>query len=279
MKKSVAGTALALALATSASMGTRAPADTPPGAVEKLASLCTPEGIGAVAASLSSTKVEAKPVKFGAINAATKFTPAAGSLPAFCQVAGSFVTNPATGKTAGFLATFPANWNGKYLQLGCSGHCGQFYVSNAATPAVTVTAQGYPGQLIEKGYAIFATNEGHEGMDGASWAIKPDKSVDPDFVDDFLYRADKVMATMGKEFSTAFYAKLNGTAQKIRRAYFQGCSGGGRDAMVAASYFPDAFDGIIAGSPYNSPVMTIQGSAIGAAAARQHLAHTDVPPG
>jgi feruloyl esterase len=218
--------------------------------------------------AIAPAGVTIKPIKNGMFRGATKLVPASGSVPDFCQVSGSFVTNPATGKTANFMATFPAAWNGKYLQLGCSGHCGQFYVSDPALPTVTVSAQGYPGQIIEKGYATFATDEGHEGMEGASWAVRKDGSVDPDFVDDWMYRADRILATMGKDFSTAFYARVKGAPQKITRAYFNGCSGGGRDAMVMASYAPEAFDGIIAGSPYDSLGMTFQSAAIGEAVAR-----------
>ena len=228
---------------------------------------CTADFMTAAVAGLG-TAVTIKPIKNGMFGSATRYVAASGAVPAYCQVSGSFVTNPAAGKTANFMATFPAVWNGKYLQLGCSGHCGQFYVSNPALPSITVTAQGYGSQIIEKGYATFATDEGHEGMESASWAIKADKSVDADFVDDWLYRADKVLSQMGKQFTTTFYTRVNGTQQVISRSYFNGCSGGGRDAMVAASYFPDAFDGIIAGSPYDSVGMTLQASAIGAAAAR-----------
>src|SRR5262245_62004083 len=45
-----------------------------------------------------------------------KYVAAAGKTPAYCQVTGSYLTNPKTGKTANFIATFPAQWNGKYLQ-------------------------------------------------------------------------------------------------------------------------------------------------------------------
>jgi len=228
---------------------------------------CTVDTLQAVVAGLSSS-VTIQSIKNGPFHEATRFVAATDTRPAFCQVTGRFVTNPTTGKTANFLATLPATWNGKYLQLGCSGHCGQFYVSDPAMPSITVTAQGHPGQLIEKGYATFATDEGHTGMDSASWALKADGKVDQDFVDDFLYRADKVLAHMGKEFTTAFYAHVNGKPAKITRSYFNGCSGGGRDAMVAASYFPEEFDGIIAGSPYNALGVTFQASAIGLASSR-----------
>lgn len=258
----MAGTAAELLLPAPAAVAQAAEPTT-----AKLADVCTTEVVQAVAATLP-TGVTVQPVKNGPFGSATHFVPASGSRPAYCQVTGSFVTNPATGKTANFLATFPEAWNGKYLQLGCSGHCGQFYVSNPATPSIVVTAQGHPGQLIEKGYATFATDEGHVGMDGASWAVKPDGKVDQDYVDDFLYRADKVLAHMGKSFTTAFYSRLSGVTQTISHSYFNGCSGGGRDAMVVASYFPEEFDGIIAGSPYNPLGMSLQASATALAAQR-----------
>ena len=228
---------------------------------------CTADFMQAAARGLGTT-VTVGPIRNGMFASATRYVAVSGATPAYCQVSGSFVTNPASGKTANFMATFPANWNGKYLQLGCSGHCGQFYVSNPAVPSITVTAQGYATQIIDKGYATFATDEGHEGMDGASWAVKADGSVDRDKIDDFFYRADKVLSVMGKEFTTAYYGRVRAAQQRIDRSYFSGCSGGGRDAMVAASYFPEAFDGIIAGSPYDMLGMLFQSSAMSAAAKR-----------
>ncbi|HTZ71082.1 MAG TPA: tannase/feruloyl esterase family alpha/beta hydrolase [Acetobacteraceae bacterium] len=148
------------------------------------------------------------------------------------------------------MATFPQAWNGKYLQLGCSGHCGQFAVSNPAMPFVTITTQGYPGEIITKGYAAFATDEGHVGFAGGTWAIKGPGKVDEDAITDLYYRADKVLAKLGKAFTLAFYGHATKAPQKIARSYFSGCSGGGRDAFVAASYFPQEFDGIIGGSAY-----------------------------
>jgi feruloyl esterase len=217
----------------------------------ELATLCRAGPIQAIAGKLS-TKVTVGPVpNLPGFADGTKFFPATGGMPGFCQVTGSFVTNPKTGKTANFLATFPENWNGKYLQLGCAGHCGTFAVSNPAMPTITITNQGTPGQIIRKGYAAFATDQGHTEMTGGTWAIKRPGQVDEDAIADYYYRSAKVLSRMGKEFTAAFYAFRTGTAARIARSYFSGCSGGGRDALVAASYFPEEFDGIIAGSPYN----------------------------
>ncbi len=217
-----------------------------------ITTVCRADAVQSVAAALGAG-VTVKPIRNGPnFPGGVKFTAAAGDVPAFCQVSGSFVTNPTTGKTANFMATFPANWNGKFLQLGCSGHCGQFAVSDPANPmTITVTNQGMPWDGIKKGYAQFATDEGHEGFSGGNWAIKGPGQVDEDAITDFFYRADKVLAQVGKRFTTAFYDRVRGEKQTIARSYFNGCSGGGRDAFVAASYFPEEYDGIIGGSAYN----------------------------
>lgn len=232
-----------------------------------LENFCRPETVQTVASALKTTMVTVKSVPNGPFKSATKYVTATAKTPAFCQVTGSFVTNVITGKTANFLATFPASWNSKYLQLGCSGLCGQFYVSDPATASITVTSQGYPGQIISKGYAVFATDEGHVGM-RTEWAVKGPGQVDEDAIIDLYYRADKVLAQMGKEFATAFYAAVNGSPRKIARSYFSGCSEGGRDAFVAAAHFPEEFDGIIAGSPGNYVGLPFALSGMSAAAAR-----------
>jgi feruloyl esterase len=220
----------------------------------KFAQSCTASAVQALLGGLETRatagRITNNPGPFFADG--TRFTPAQGGLPAFCQVTGSYLTNPATGKTANFLATFPQNWNGKYLQLGCAGHCGTFAVSNPAMFTITITNQGLPGDIIKKGYAAFATDQGHTVMTGGTWAIKGPGQVDDEAITDFFWRASKVLTRFGKQFTSAFYAREPGAPAPIARSYFNGCSGGGRDALVAASYFPEEFDGIIAGSPYVS---------------------------
>jgi feruloyl esterase len=243
-----------------------------------LAAVCQPAAVEAVASTLADG-LTVKPVSDGMtkLPGGVKFVPAANRLPAYCQVTGSFVTNPATGKTANFLATFPANWNGKYLQYGCFGHCGGLILNDAANPLVTIISQGYPGDALRKGYASFGTDEGHSGASWGAWAVKGPGEVDEDAITDFLYRANKVLARTGKAFTRAFYGRALGAPQKISYAYFAGCSGGGRDALVAASYFPEEFDGIIAGSPYANMVgVGIQGTGVGLAATRSAAAQ--LPP-
>jgi feruloyl esterase len=217
----------------------------------QLLGICTPAAIQQALGSVSATKVTVKQISNGPRLAdGVKYVAATDKLPAYCHVSGSFVTNPKTGKTANFLATLPENWNGKYLQLGCFSHCGSILINDAASFAVPIVAQGFPGQILIKGYATFSTDEGHMGPGAGDWAIRGPGKVNDDAIEDFFYRADEVLAKMGKQFAAAFYAKLPHVPQRIAYSYFAGCSGGGRDAFVAASYFPEEFDGIVGGSAY-----------------------------
>jgi len=243
----------------------------------EISSSCAPEAVQAVAASLP-IKVTVAEIRNGPkFDGGTRYVAATANRPGFCQVTGTVVTNKRTGKTANFLATLPDNWNRKYLQFGCFGHCGFFSLNDATSPLVTIVAQGYPGQILEKGYASFGTDQGHDSQLSGAWAVKGPGQVDDDAIEDFLYRSNKVLAQAGKAFTAAFYSRASGRSQAITYAYFCGCSGGGRDALVAASYFPEEFDGIIAGSPYANMV-DVGFQVVGTYLATIRSLAADVPP-
>lgn len=119
-----------------------------------------------------------------------------------------------------------AAWNGRYVQVGNGGFAGQI-----------------PGQLrgvASQGYAAAGTDDGHRSADltNASWALgHPEKVVD------FAWRALKETT----EVSKALIAAQKGRTQD--KAYFYGCSDGGREALMEAQRFPEDFDGIVAGAP------------------------------
>jgi feruloyl esterase len=248
----VAATLLTVAGSVSAEGSAPAPKTTVP----DLAGACQPEAMQSVAAKLDAG-VTVKQIPNGPrLPGGVKYTPRHGKTPAYCQVTGSYVTNPKTGKTANFIATFPEQWNGKFLQLGCSGVCGYLLMNDPTAPPITVTAQGYPGQLIQKGYATFGNDLGHvlpsPSSSSSEWMNRPDGKIDADALEDYLVRADRVMADMGKSFTRAFYSRQAGAPAQIEKSYFMGCSQGGREALVAATRFPEKFDGIIAGSPVSN---------------------------
>ena len=161
------------------------------------------------------------------------FTPPAGggrgdafkSLPAFCRVAATL--KPSTDSDIRIEVWLPASgWNGKFQAVGNGGWAGTI-----SYPAM--------GRAIERGYATGSTDTGHAGA-SASFALgHPEKLVD------YAYRSEHEMTVKAKAVIAAFY----GSAPA--RSYWNGCSTGGRQALVEAQRFPDDFDGIIAGAAAN----------------------------
>lgn len=146
--------------------------------------------------------------------------PAGDGLPAHCRVEG-FVAPQVQ-----FNLRLPADWNGKFLMQGCGGLCGQ------VQPATC-------DDVLARNYAVVVTDMGHQAQPWQSawaWNNLPAEI-------DFAYRATHVVAVAAKAVIARHYGR--GPA----RSYFQGCSTGGRQGLVAAQRFPADFDGIIAGAP------------------------------
>ena len=65
----------------------------------------------------------------------------------------------------------------------------------------------------------------------------------PDVITDYAWRSLHTSTRVGKKLTQLFYEKDH------TKAYYLGCSLGGRQGMKAADMFPGDFDGIVAGSP------------------------------
>jgi feruloyl esterase len=122
-------------------------------------------------------------------------------------------------------------WNGRYLQVGNGGFAGR-------VPYRSLMAG------LRKGYAVAGTDDGHE-------SIKDDDSTDatwalhhPEKVKDFGWRALKETTDLSKTGLAAY-------AGPPKFSYFNGCSDGGREALMEAQRYPEDFDGIVAGDPAN----------------------------
>ena len=164
---------------------------------------------------------------------------ASGLDPTYCDVIGQVATH---GEGAGpgaatFRAKLPLTWNNKYLASGPGGVAGSLAPSMNPVDAAA---------SIRKGYAFVTNDTGHQSDQfDASWAlISPGVPNEPALIDHF-HRAQHQVAVATKSLVTAFYG-----ADSIERSYFDGCSTGGRLALVAAMRYPEDYDGIIAGAPY-----------------------------
>ena len=166
---------------------------------------------------------------------------AVGATPAFCDVIGQLNTSGggAPEGSAGFEMQLPANWNKKFLFYGVGGLAG------AGTPDFSANFVDRQGALA-KGYATAITDAGHlAGNTDASWALLSPGVPDEAKLADYYYRATHEVTVAGKALARKFYDE-----GAIQQAYFDGCSNGGRQALVEATQFPGDYDGIIAGDPF-----------------------------
>jgi feruloyl esterase len=185
---------------------------------------------------------------------------ASGSQPAHCAVEGTIETkgDGAPPGSARFALQLPDDWQRRFFFMGVGGNAGTL------TPAVNATDRA---SALGKGYAVIVQDSGHVGNGtDAGWLRTPDGKRDTAKMIDFRYRAAHNVTVTGKEFVGAYYAA------PVRHAYFDGCSTGGRMAMMEAERYPTDFDGIIAGDPamdYHSTLLrfAVQKAALSSPAA------------
>ena len=131
------------------------------------------------------------------------------------------------GREIGFSVWLPTEWNGKFVMGGGGG-----FVGSIQNQAMAVGA-------LALGYATAGTDTGHQaaGIDG-SWALH-----DLERIVNYGHVAIHRVAEHAKHIVAAHYGS---TAE---RAYFAGCSNGGRQAMAFSQRYPTDFDAIVAGAP------------------------------
>ena len=138
--------------------------------------------------------------------------------PRFCQVDGQVAT---PGNQVNFRLGLPERWNGKYYFVGVGGLGGTIGRLDAG---------------LERGSATASTDTGHKA-DDPTWATDRAKQID------YGHRGTHVTAVAGKALAASFYGR------QVEHAYFNGCSNGGRQALMEVQRYPTDFDGVIAGDP------------------------------
>ncbi len=142
---------------------------------------------------------------------------AADEVAAHCRVRG--VVN----RAIRFEVTMPVEgWNGRYMFSAVGGAAGTI---------------GDTTSLLSRGFAMASTDTGHEARHGNAFYEQPEALLD------YAYRGVHLATQATKRIVARFYGR------DIDYAYLQGCSNGGRAAMLEAIRFPEDYDGIIAGAP------------------------------
>ncbi len=154
---------------------------------------------------------------------------AAGQTATHCRV--SVTLRPSTDSEIKSEVWLPpsAVWNGKFLMEGGGGFVG------------SVNALGM-AKAVREGYASASTDTGHSEGGGRFALGHPEK------ITDFAHRAVHVTAVKAKAVIAAYYGR------GPRLSYWEGCSTGGRQGLMAAQRYPEDFDGIIAGAPANNQI-------------------------
>ncbi|BCY12948.1 feruloyl esterase [Actinoplanes sp. L3-i22] len=136
-----------------------------------------------------------------------------------------------------FVMRLPVNgWTQRYLQTGCGGLCGSANIGYTQAASCEPVADGT--------IASATTDMGHQGLNDGSWAAD-----NPQALIDFAYRGVHVTSQVAQELIKRFYGR------SAAYSYFDGCSDGGREALMEAQRYPDDFDGIAAGAPASNIVV------------------------
>ena len=144
-----------------------------------------------------------------------------------CRVEGTIEGN------IGFELWLPQQWNRRYLGAGVGGDAGVFNYADMSVRA-------------NEGFAVASTDSGHKASE-ANWMLDAKARTD------YEHRAVHLTTLAARRLTEQFYEA------PVSRAYFTGCSGGGRQALKSLQTYPADFDGVIAGAPGpNMPLQSVR---------------------
>ena len=189
-----------------------------------------------VTAAQACANLSGKTIGSAAISSAT-LVEASDSNSKYCKVSATIAPS------LDMELDIPDNWNGKMLYIGGGGYDGLI-----RDPSFSKLISG-PGVFL-KGYALVLSNGGHRGNDqfDASFA------ADPSLAALFGSGSVPITAQTAKEMISVAMGK------GPERSYFEGCSNGGREALMAVQRNPLLFDGVIARAPAHNWTAQIGGA-------------------
>ncbi|MGH7106506.1 MAG: tannase/feruloyl esterase family alpha/beta hydrolase [Acetobacteraceae bacterium] len=132
----------------------------------------------------------------------------------------------------------PDLWNGRLLGAGVGGSAGTLNYSGMTDG-------------VERGFAAASTDTGHT-------LAEKDWMLDPRAARNYADRGVHLMTVAAKAVIARFYGR------PARFAYFEGCSGGGREAMKEMEEYPRDYNGVLAGAPgVNMPLLSVRHMLVG----------------
>jgi feruloyl esterase len=132
----------------------------------------------------------------------------------------------------------PDRWNGRLLGTGVGGSAGTLNYSGLADG-------------VDRGFATASTDTGHT-LAEKDWMLHSRAARN------YADRGVHLMTLAAKAVIERFYGHAAGYA------YFEGCSGGGREAMKEMEEYPKDYNGVLAGAPgVNMPLLSVRHMLVG----------------
>jgi Tannase and feruloyl esterase len=226
------------------------------------AAACTGLSMGVGDTALFPPQVAITSAVLAPATAASGSTPA---LPEHCNVTGTISagrvgeqSSPGVNQTYAITwqIRLPTGWNGRFVHEGGGG-------TDGSVPGTT--------SRLSAGYVMAGDDSGHDNTanNDPLAAGSGTFGTDPQARVDFAYSAIDRTQQVAKGLIRIYYDK----AQDF--AYFEGCSMGGREAMMVTQRLPEAFNGVVVGDPgfkfasmlthaiYNSQVLGSLASSMG----------------
>lgn len=158
--------------------------------------------------------------------------------PDICRVTAIYSHPGADDAITIWFAAPMGGWNGRFVGTGGGGFSG-----------------GNPGGVngpVSQGFATGATDTGHQGP-GGSFALDDAGRLIWQRIRNNAHVGIHRMTVTGKALTEALYGNPPGYS------YFNGCSAGGRQALMAVQRYPQDYDGIVSGAPaINWPELRVQ---------------------
>jgi hypothetical protein len=195
------------------------PAVAAPASCELLSKLSLPDATVTAAEEVTSGEFAAPGAGRGAAGARL------ANLPPFCRVA--LTVAPQIHIE---LWLPKETWNGSYRGEGGGGYAGSISYSGLA-------------EGIRRGYATASTDTGHLAAAGGTFALSADGTLNMQPISDFAERSLHEMVVKAKAIVNAYYGA------PPKHSYWNGCSTGGRQGLMAVQRFGDQYDGLVIGAP------------------------------
>jgi pimeloyl-ACP methyl ester carboxylesterase len=170
----------------------------------------------------------------------------------YCEVKGWIEPVHAGSPRMQFEVNLPSGWNGKLLQMGGSAFDGSL-VTGLGAEGLQPKTVPYP---LKRSYVTAGGDGGHQGGPGFDGSF----ALNEEALRNYGRESVKKVHDVAVEIITARYK------MKPMRTYFIGNSQGGHEALNAAAYYAEDYDGVVANYPaYNVTLLHLASLNVGRA--------------